>query len=145
MDIQNAMSTDVYSIESSKSTTEAAVVMRDSDVGALVVISKGSVVGVITDRDLKTQCLSQSHDSSSCTVSVHMTAPAKTTAPGTDMLNAIEVMTQHRIRRLPVISDDNLVGLVSVSDIALVYDESLGHVTNTIHRLLNGIGAGRSA
>jgi CBS domain-containing protein len=91
--------------------------MRDSNVGCLVVEAGGTVIGVITDRDLATRCSAQGHDPCQCQVQHHMTSPAITVEPTVDVLDAARIMLNHRMRRLPVTLCDQLVGLVSLSDI----------------------------
>lgn len=145
MEVRDVMSTHVHVVQGSESVTVAAQKMRKVDVGCLVVMSDDDVVGVVTDRDLAIRCMGEEHDFRRCTVSKHTSSPAVTVAPSMDMLDAARLMTERRIRRLPVVEQSKLVGLVSLSDVALVFDDSLEHMTNTVHVLLRGVGASRSA
>ena len=97
-----------------------------------------------TDRDLTVRCMSQGHDYQKCRVSDHMSGPAITVGPASDMLDAAAMMAGRKIRRLPVVDGDKLIGLVSLSDIALSIDSALVSMTSTLHDLLSGMGAARS-
>ncbi len=145
MDLQNIMSTHVHTISPDESVSAAAMKMRDADVGCLVVFNGEGVKGVITDRDLAIGCLSNGHDPAECHVSDHMSSPAITSTPGLDMVDAAHIMTEKHIRRLPVIDRGQLVGLASLSDIALALDMAKQSMDRTMHDLLMGMGASRSA
>jgi CBS domain-containing protein len=119
--------------------------MAEADVGSLVVMNEGALEGIITDRDLVVRCLSGGHDSSTCWVSEHMSAPVETVEPTADMLDAARRMTERQIRRLPVVDDAEVVGVVSLSDVALAFDVALEHMDRSLHDLLRGMGASRSA
>lgn len=144
MEVQHVMSTYVHTVERDESIATAARKMREGDVGSLVVLSSGSVNGVITDRDLAIRCMSQGHDYQQCRVSDHMSGPAITVGPALDMLEAAGLMASQKIRRLPVVDGDKLIGLVSLSDIALSIDGVLVSINSTLHDLLSGMGAVRS-
>lgn len=145
MELQNIMSTHVHVISPEESVSSAAMKMRDAGVGCLVVSNDVGITGMVTDRDLAIGCLGSGHDSPKCRVSDHMTAPAITAAPGLDMVNAAHIMTVKHIRRLPVIRLGELVGLVSLSDIALALDTAKQSIDKTMHDLLLGMGSSRSA
>ncbi|MDP6402698.1 MAG: CBS domain-containing protein [SAR202 cluster bacterium] len=144
MEVQEVMSSYVHTVEQDESVAAAARKMREGDVGSLVVTSSGSVKGVITDRDLTVRCMSQGHDYQKCRVSDHMGGPAITVGPASDMLDAAAMMAGRKIRRLPVVDGDKLIGLVSLSDIALSIDSALVSMNSTLHDLLSGMGAARS-
>ena len=145
MDVREIMSTHVYQVRQEESTAAAATHMQEADVGCLVVVGADLITGVITDRDLAVRCLSESHDSRECRVEEHMSSPAITVGPAADMLEAAHTMTTKSIRRLPVVDGDELVGLVSLSDIALAIDTALDSMQGALHDLLLGMGATRSA
>lgn len=137
MQLREIMTEIVLTITRDDTIAEAAHRMREADVGCLVVTNEGSVQGIITDRDLVVNCLSQLDNYAECEVSAHMTSPAITADADTDILDAAHQMTEHRIRRLPVVEADQLVGLVSFSDIARAMDRPM-------HEVLAGLGAVRA-
>jgi IMP dehydrogenase len=112
--------------------------MQEANVGCLVVVREGLVQGILTDRDIAVRCTSGGHDPQQCMVAVHMSSPVVVVRPNTDLLEAAHLMLQRRVKRLPVVEDGRLVGLVSLSDVAKAMDTPL-------HELLIGMGAGRRA
>ena len=93
--------------------------MRDADVGALPVKADGHLVGIVTDRDITCRALADSRDPQTMTANDVMTTRVVCCGPDDDLAQAIKVMENKRIRRLPVIdADQKLVGMVSLGDIA---------------------------
>ena len=137
MQLREIMAEVVLTITRDETIAEAAYRMREANVGCLVVTNEGSVQGIITDRDLVVNCLSQLDDYAECEVSAHMTSPVITADADTDILDAAHQMTEHHIRRLPVVEGDQLVGLVSFSDIARAMDRPM-------HEVLAGVGTVRA-
>lgn len=145
MKTKEVMSTHVHKIDFNDTCAAAAVEMRNADVGCLVVTSNHSVRGVITDRDIVVRCLSEGHDSRNCPVSHHMTSPAVVTSMDTDMLETAHLMKEKHITRIPVVENDHVIGLVSLSDIAYAVDQAKAGMDIVLHDLLVGMGANRSA
>lgn len=88
------------------------------NIGALIVTDEnGEVVGIISERDLVTCLERHGGELLDRPVSEAMTAPAITVEPGTPVLSALALMTQKRIRHLPVVSNQRLSGLVSIGDL----------------------------
>lgn len=137
MQLREIMTGDVITITRDQTIAEAAKRMRESNVGCLVVTNEGSVQGIITDRDLVVNCLYQLDDYAECEVSAHLTSPALTAEADTDILDAAHLMNENRIKRLPVVESDQLVGIVSFSDIAQAMDQPM-------HDVLAGFGAARA-
>ena len=115
----------------------AAKQMRDANVGCLIVVNTGSPQGVVTDRDLVIKCLSEAHDPRRCQVSAHMSKPVVATTPDTDILSAAHLMSERRIKRLPVTEHGKVTGVVSLSDIAQAMEQP-------IHDLLMGMAPSSS-
>jgi CBS domain-containing protein len=97
----------------------AARRMREQRVGCLVVTDAGAVKGIITDRDLLA-CLAANHDPYQCAVSRHMRRPVIVLKPDEEVATAAEVMRTKRIKRLPIASDGQLIGIISLSDLAAI-------------------------
>lgn len=138
MQLKDIMAKDVKTIGSNETITAASCMMKEADVGCLVVTNSGSVAGIITDRDLVVGCLSEGHDSQKCQVSQHMTEPTIIAEPSMDIFEGAHLMSEQRIKRLPIVDDNQLVGLTSFSDIGQAMDK-------TMHELLLGMGAARAA
>ena len=144
MDVREVMSTFVHTIQKDDSIPSAAKKMREGDIGCLVVLESDTVAGVITDRDLAIRCLSDEHGEKRCTIAEHMTSPVITVEPGVDMLEAARIMAERKVGRLPVVENGKLIGLLSLSDIALAVDLAMVTMYETLHDLLRGMGAARS-
>ncbi len=138
MKLEDIMVKKVITVSSLETVVEAAKKMREANVGCLVVNDDRSVKGVITDRDLVVGCLGAGHNARECRVEQHMSSPVIIAEPGWDILEASRVMTEQQVKRLPVMQDKKLVGLVSFSDIALALDKPM-------HELLVGADATRRA
>jgi CBS domain-containing protein len=110
--------------------------MREASIGCLVVTNEGKVEGIITDRDLTVRCLTEGHNPLLCPISHHMSRPVITAGPGMDVLYAAHLMSNKKIKRLPIVEGDQLIGLVSFSDIANAMIHPMAH-------LLAGLGASR--
>jgi CBS domain-containing protein len=138
MQLKDIMAKHVVTVTEGESVFDAANLMRQASVGCLVIARAGKVQGIVTDRDLTIRCLGEGHNPVLCPVSQHMSAPAITTEPDMDVLYAAHLMSNKKIKRLPVVEDDQLVGLVSFSDIANAMMQPMVH-------LLAGLGASRRA
>jgi len=96
---------------------EAVKKMRDYKVGALMVVENDTLSGIFTERDLMTRVIAEGHDPKKVKVSEYMTSSVATATPETPISEAANLMSQNRIRHLPVILDGKLFGVVSSGDI----------------------------
>ncbi len=103
------------------SVREAARLMKEQDVGVLPVVERdGSdrLVGIVTDRDIATRHVAESHDSSSCPVREVMTSSVRTARENDDIDDVMDLMGKEQVRRIPVVDDrGSLVGIVAQADI----------------------------
>jgi CBS domain-containing protein len=96
-----------------------AQLMRDHSVGSVVICDhEGSPTAMVTDRDLAVRALAEERSPSEA-VGEHASRPLVSGDPGMDLEEAAALMVQHRVRRLPVIEDGSLVGIVTLDDIAV--------------------------
>jgi len=109
----------VLSIGKDATVLQAAVMMNDHKVGALVVIDRGQVVGMFSERDVLRRVVSEARDPSSTRVEDVMTTEVVVATPQTTLEEAKGVMKNRRIRHLPVCCDQsgNLMGVVSIGDL----------------------------
>jgi CBS domain-containing protein len=117
--IRDAMTPGVRSVSPSDSLTDAAVAMRDEDVGSLPVVEGDRVVGIVTDRDIVVRAVAERADPQALKVGDVSSGDPVTIQPEEDLDEALELMASHRIRRLPVVEDGRLVGVVAQADVAL--------------------------
>ena len=108
---------EVATISADVRVSEAVKVLGERRIGALPVVEGDRIVGIMSERDV-IYCL-KDHGSEvlDWPVSRLMTSPAITVDPSTDVLNALALITRKRVRHLPVVSDGQLVGIVSIGDL----------------------------
>ncbi len=130
------MSRDVVTAAPEDTIFSVAQKMAEQNVTCVVVTQKGRVVGILTEKDLLSTMAGQRTVSCGLCVSGQMTSPVDTVAPETFLLEADRLMETHCIRRLPVVEDGRLVGIVTQTDItrALISLSSLGCVSEIMTR-----------
>jgi CBS domain-containing protein len=107
----------VLSVECEESVRDAVKRLAENKIGALPVMRGGRVVGIMSERDI-VYCLAREGEAVlDWPVQRVMTAPAITVTPEIPVLSALSMMSKRRIRHLPVVEDDRLVGIVSIGDL----------------------------
>lgn len=118
------MTSPVLTITPDLSVADAAVRMRENDVGSLVVVSKGAVEGIITSWDVAVGCVGAGEDPTMSPIMLHMSSPVHTARPETDVVEAARVMSQRRISRLPVVDKSGApIGIATFSNISRVMQQ----------------------
>jgi CBS domain-containing protein len=107
---------EVLSIDAEAVLSEAAAQMDYQDVGALAVLERGSLVGIVTERDL-VRAIAEGVDLSLATVGEYMTPYPATVTPDTELSEAAEIMLSLGARHLPVVQDGRPMGMVSARDL----------------------------
>jgi len=107
----------VFTISPDTTLADAAKTMVNDKCGSLVVVDAGQVVGIITERDILRACASEPRHLSEITVSKHMTRRMIVGAPGDDINEIMGLMTDERIRHLPVMDEEKLAGIISIGDV----------------------------
>ena len=118
MRIAEVMTQGVVTAESGDSLQHVGELMRDRNVGSVVICENGRPVGVITDRDLALAVVADRIESAT-PAGEHASRPIVTGEVEMDLEEAVALMIQHRIRRLPVTQGDGLVGIVTIDDLAV--------------------------
>ena len=118
MQIGEVMTAPVVAAEAGATIHEVAELMRDRNVGSVIVLDQGRPAGVVTDRDLALCVVADGVDSSE-PVGPYATRPLVTGHEEMDLEEAVALMVQHRIRRLPVVRGDELAGIVTIDDVAV--------------------------
>lgn len=115
MKVSEIMSKSVVRIAANATLQTVAQKMRDENIGALPVEENNKLVGVVTDRDIAIQAVAGGNIERP--VRDVMTEDPITIQPDTDTRRAIQMMLQHSVRRLPVVQDSQIVGMVSFEDL----------------------------
>jgi CBS domain-containing protein len=121
--INEVMTHDPASVEPSATVLEAARLMRDLDIGDVLVVENGKLAGLITDRDIVVRVVADGRDPSSTSVGDVCTPNPKTVTPTQPASEAARFMRENDVRRLPVVQDGRPVGIVSIGDLAVALDE----------------------
>jgi CBS domain-containing protein len=130
--VRDTMTAKPRSIDASQAIDDAARLMRDEDVGSLPVTDQGRLIGVITDRDIVIRVVAEG-GKDSATVADALSRNPVTVSPDDDLDEALRLMARHQVRRLPVVEDDRLVGIVAQADVALAEKEKkTGEVVEAI-------------
>lgn len=133
--IRDLMTENPSSCEPGTSVVEAAKVMAREDVGPVPVVDGGRLVGVVTDRDLVVRVLAEGRDPESTKVSEITSSDLVTVSPDDDLGQALQLLAEHQVRRLPVVDGERLVGIVSQADVARHADEvQTGEVVEEISK-----------
>lgn len=122
MKARDLMTPDPFTVTATDSVFRAAELMRNVGVGSLPVVlgpEDSTLVGIITDRDIVTRCVSQRHYAL-CEVGTHMTSPTlETVHPDADVKEVIRKMEHGQVRRIPVVDDKGmLLGIITQADLA---------------------------
>jgi CBS domain-containing protein len=130
--IRDAMTGDPRSIGASKTVVEAARLMRDEHIGSLPVTEDERLVGMITDRDITTRVVAESAVPETTSVGDVYSRDLISVEPNSDLDEALRLMARHQVRRLPVVENDRLVGMVAQADIVLKESERTGELVGAI-------------
>ena len=117
--VRDAMTEAPRSIGQSASVVEAALLMREADIGSLPITEDEKLVGMITDRDITTRVVAEAADLATTSVGDVYSQNLISVQPDKELEEALQLMARHQVRRLPVVENGRLVGIVAQADIAL--------------------------
>jgi CBS domain-containing protein len=123
--IAEVMTKNPYGVTTTATLNEAARMMRDQEIGdVLVMRADGTLCGLVTDRDLVVRGLAEGLDPGSASVEEVCNHDPVTLSSDQPVEEAVAVMRQYNIRRLPIVDGENLVGILSLGDLAIEKDPS---------------------
>ncbi|MET8689902.1 CBS domain-containing protein [Streptomyces sp. NPDC004732] len=120
--VRDVMTPGVVAVRPDASLVEAAQLMRAQDIGDVLVASEGRVLGVLTDRDIALRAVADGADPLTVSAQAVCTPDPVMVTPDDAVSEAIGLMRDHAVRRLPVVEDGHPVGMVSLGDLALSED-----------------------
>lgn len=115
--ILDSKGSDIWTIGSTDSVLSAIKLMAEKRVGALLVVDDNQLSGIVSERDYARKVILQGRSSEKTPVSDIMTVNVISASPGQTVEECMELMTRHRIRHLPVLEGEEIVGVLSIGDL----------------------------
>ncbi|PJI07682.1 MULTISPECIES: CBS domain-containing protein [Clostridium] len=136
MKVSEIMTKAVVTINSEDNVKVAADLMKEHDIGSIPVCASGKIIGVITDRDIVLRTVADGKNGTEQSVRSIMTSTPVVASPDMDVTEAARIMSERQIRRLPVVRDGKLAGIVSLGDFAVE-----NNTDNCAEKALSGISS----
>lgn len=129
--VRDIMTAEPVTVEPQASVTSVARLMRDENIGAVLVTEEDRLRGLVSDRDLVVRALAEGGDPEQTTVASVCSDDLVTVTPDEDLDHAVQVMREHAVRRVPVVEEGRPVGIVSLGDLAIERDpgSALGDIS----------------
>ena len=137
MNIRDVMTPNPRTVTPGDTIQNAARIMRDEDTGAVPVVDNGRPVGIVTDRDIVVRAVADGGNVNRSVGDI-VTGSVVCATPDMSTREASELMSEHQIRRLPVVENDRLVGIVSIGDLA-VKEGKDGRMGDTLQSISEGV------
>ena len=133
--IREVMTPAPETIQADRTAAEAAKKMKEADAGMIPVMTNGNLLGTVTDRDIALRVVAEGKDPQSTPVAEIASTDIVTVGPEDDLDAALEKMAKHQVRRLPVVEDGRLIGVIAQADVAREGKEKdVGHALDEISR-----------
>ncbi|MFD7131175.1 CBS domain-containing protein [Streptomyces sp. NPDC059894] len=129
--VRDIMTAEPVTVEPQASVSSVARIMRDENIGVVLVTDDDELRGLVSDRDLVVRALAEGGDLEQMTVVTACSEDLVTVSPDEDLDHAVELMREHAVRRVPVVEDGRPVGIVSLGDLAMERDpdSALGDIS----------------
>jgi len=131
--VEGAMVENVVTVDTDATVKEAVEIMNKHEIGCLVVVKGNRLVGILTERDMLKRVLGESRNPEKTKISEIMTTPLITVSPTTNLEEAAKLMFEKNVKKLPVVSEGKLVGLITLTDLARFQPE----IIRLIRRIIN--------
>ena len=128
----------IYAIAPGQPVLEAIRLMADKYVGALLVMRDGELLGIVSERDYARKVILKGRSSADTPVSDIMSAPVLTVEPGDSVHRCMRVMTEQRIRHLPVVEGGEVVGVLSIGDLVKAVIDEQAETLEQLQRYIAG-------
>jgi CBS domain-containing protein len=126
--VKDVMVTNVVTVDAGVNLKKAVERMNNHEIGCLIVLEKGSFVGILTERDVLKRVVVKARNPDETLVGDVMSKPLVVVDPEASLEEAVKLMFERRIKKLPVIKNKDLVGLVTMTDIARIHPEMVKYI-----------------
>jgi CBS domain-containing protein len=133
--VAHVMIKNVVTIEAGQNVLQAAQVMEEKGVSSLPVVSKGKLIGIVTEKDMVIRVVARGLNGKKLLVEEIMSYPVAITSPETQLEEATKMMLSKGVRKLPVVEDGHVIGILSLTDVAKAYPE----VYSTLKKLVDEV------
>jgi CBS domain-containing protein len=120
--LKDVMTDRIVTVPSTATLVDASKAMADNDIGDVVVVDGQTVSGIVTDRDIVVRAIAKGSEPRTTKVSEVVSGPVMTLTPDASIGDAVRMMSDGAIRRIPVVEDGRPVGIVSIGDLAVERD-----------------------
>ena len=139
MKVSELMTSQPATLGPDDTCAQAATLMREQDCGSIPVVKDGRLVGIVTDRDIVVRAVAKGGDPKTTKISQVMSADPVTIGPDADVGEASKVMADRQVRRLPVVENGRLVGLLVTAQVARRHDaDDVGETIKDISEPASG-------
>ncbi len=138
-DILKSKGNEVYSVAPDISAYDALQIMSDKNVGALLVTEKGKLTGIFSERDYARKVVLKGRSSKDTTIAELMTINPFVVSPDHTIEMCMGIMSNKSIRHLPVVEHDDLVGVISISDVVRTIIEDQKYTIDQLENFIKGI------
>ncbi len=133
--IRDVMTPSPETVEPDQLAVEAAKLMKQADAGMIPVVQNGELLGTVTDRDIVVRAVAEGKSPESTTVGEIASRDLVVVQPEQELAEALSLMARHQVRRLPVVEDGRLIGVIAQADAAREGDErEVGEAVEQISR-----------
>jgi len=129
---------EIWSVDADEPVLKAIRIMADHHIGALPVLSEGRLAGIVSERDYARKVILKGRSSAETAVRQIMSAPVITVDPEDGVRHCMELVTAKRIRHLPVVEGDRIVGMISIGDLVRAVIEEQQETIEQLERFITG-------
>lgn len=130
--VADVMVKEVIAVDSVVTVREAVDLMNNYEIGCLVVLTGSRVDGIVTERDILKRVIGKSRDVNKTKIKEVMSRPVWVVSPNTELETALHTMLTRKIKKLPVVKEDRLIGLLTLTDIARFQPKLLNKFKNLL-------------
>ena len=131
--VREAMVSNPITLDPNALIVDAAKTMRDKKIGSVILAEDGKLIGIATERDLIRRVIAENKDPKKVKISEIMSTPVVTISPNEDVVDAAKLMRRRGIRRLVVMAENDLVGVITTDDIASNMSRAVEELAITLY------------